>query len=150
MTRTSISLVLGLVIAVAAACGQADGSVFNSEPGATPNGHSGSVGAFSEGGFGDASVIFDPKDEGAGVEKGGSTKMLQAIPVAPPKAPAAAPRSTAPVAKPAPAAKPAPKPAQPAKRPAPAPVATGRLPTWVIPAVIVVVILIAVFIFLLK
>ena len=100
--------------------------------------------------FGDASVIFDPKDEGAGVEKGGSTKMLQAIPVAPPKAPAAAPRSTAPVAKPAPAAKPAPKPAQPAKRPAPAPVATGRLPTWVIPAVIVVVILIAVFIFLLK
>ncbi len=55
MTRTSISLVLGLVIAVAAACGQADGSVFTSEPGA-PYGDSGSVGSFSDGGFGDASV----------------------------------------------------------------------------------------------
>jgi pSer/pThr/pTyr-binding forkhead associated (FHA) protein len=113
--------------------------------------------------FGDASVIFDPKDEGAGVEKGGSTKMLQAIPVAPPKAPAAPARSTAPVAKPAPAApppapaapkpaaaKPAPRPAQPAKPPAPTPVASGGRPKWIIPAVIAVVLLIVAFIFLLK
>lgn len=113
--------------------------------------------------FGDASVIFDPKDEGAGVEKGGSTKMLQAIPVAPPKAPAAPARSTAPVAKPTPgapppapaapkpaAAKPAPRPAQPAKPPAPTPVASGGRPKWIIPAVIAVVLLIVAFIFLLK
>ncbi|MGH7533454.1 MAG: FHA domain-containing protein, partial [Gemmatimonadales bacterium] len=120
--------------------------------------------------FGDASVIFDPKDEGAGVEKGGSTKMLQAVkaPAAAPK-PAAAPvaaaasaaaRSTAPVARP-PAAAPVPtvpkqgaaKAAPAAKRPVSAPVpaaASSGMPKWLIPAIIGIVVVIAAFIFLLK
>ncbi|HEU5358682.1 MAG TPA: FHA domain-containing protein [Gemmatimonadales bacterium] len=113
--------------------------------------------------FGDASVIFDPKDEGVEVAKGGSTKMISAIPVAPPKPAAPAARTTAPVSQPTPAPaaapaapkapgakpsapKPAPRPAAPVKAPA----AGGGLPKWVIPAAVVLVIVIVAIIFLLK
>lgn len=115
--------------------------------------------------FGDASVIFDPKDEGVEVAKGGSTKMISAIPAAPSKPAAPAARTTAPVSKPAPAPAPAavpptpPKPAAPksaAPKPAPRPAAPskapagGGLPKWVIPAAVVLVIAVVAIILLLK
>lgn len=117
--------------------------------------------------FGDASVVFDPKDDGGAVEKGGSTKMLQAVQVPPPRAaaPAGAARTTAPVAQPkaaasAPVAAPAPaptpapapaaKPAAPRPAPTPAKAASGGMPKWLVPAIIGIVIVIVAVIFLLK
>ncbi|MGB7213351.1 MAG: FHA domain-containing protein, partial [Gemmatimonadales bacterium] len=114
--------------------------------------------------FGDASLIFDPKDEGAGVEKGGSTKMLQAIKAPAPVAAAAsaAARSTAPVARPqsapppvppapAPKAPPAKAPAKPAAAPkANVPQAAGGMPKWLIPAIIGIVVVIAAFFLFVK
>ena len=110
--------------------------------------------------FGDASVVFDPKDDGAAVEKGGSTKMLQAIQAPPPKPaarttePVAQPRAAAPAAAPAPAPKPAPapaaKPAAPRPAPTPAKATSGGMPKWLVPAIIGIVIVIVAIIFLLK
>lgn len=113
--------------------------------------------------FGDASVIFDPKDDGAAVEKGGSTKMIQAIAV-PAPAPASAPRTTEPMARPkaappapasAPARAPAPRPPAakaPSARPAPPPAKAsgGGMPGWLVPAIIGIVVVAAALFFFLK
>jgi hypothetical protein len=55
MNRTTTSLLLGFVLAVAAACGQADGSTFDTG-GNGPFGDGGQNGSFGDGAFGDASL----------------------------------------------------------------------------------------------
>jgi pSer/pThr/pTyr-binding forkhead associated (FHA) protein len=76
--------------------------------------------------FGDVSTVFEPTDDAAGVEKGGSTRMMEVLTMssqpsksaaAPPPAPAAtspAKKPAAPPATPAPTARAAPAAAKPA------------------------------------
>src|SRR5579859_4330183 len=61
--------------------------------------------------FGDVSTVFEPTDDAAGVEKGGSTRMIEVLTMssAPPKQPAPPPKPMAPKAAP-PRPKPATKP----------------------------------------
>jgi pSer/pThr/pTyr-binding forkhead associated (FHA) protein len=62
--------------------------------------------------FGDVSLVFEPTDEGAGVAKGGGTRVMEQMVMSQPRAPAPA--------KPA-AAKPAPTKPKPGAKPAPPP-----------------------------
>jgi pSer/pThr/pTyr-binding forkhead associated (FHA) protein len=64
--------------------------------------------------FGDVSTVFEPTDDAAGVEKGGSTKMIEVLTMSP-QAPK--PVAKEPAAKPAAAKPAAPKPAAPKPQP---------------------------------
>jgi len=76
--------------------------------------------------FGDVSTVFEPTDDSVGVEKGGSTRVIEVMTMSPhpPKAAAAPPPPSAPKPAPAPpkaapvAAKPGPPP-RPPKKPKP-------------------------------
>lgn len=68
--------------------------------------------------FGDITLVFEPTDDAAGVAKGGGTRMIEVMKVAP-----APPPVKAPAAAPAPAKPKAPAPKRP---PAPAPVAEKK------------------------
>jgi len=79
--------------------------------------------------FGDVSLVFEPTDDGAGVSKGGGTRVMEQMVMSP-----SAPPPPAPVTKPAPAipaAPPKPKPAAPkpaAAKPAPTKPKPGAKP----------------------
>lgn len=106
--------------------------------------------------FGEVSVLFDPSDDAAAVSRPSGTKVMGAIPVAPPlpmPPPAPPPPQAAPAPAPPPAAPVAEStPRAPSPRRAPVIVVAGKRerPWWVIPAVVLALIAVVVAVFLFR